>query len=213
MKKTLYLAAFLFLAIGSLAMASWEPVYDSRNGFDVEPVAVESYEIDGITWNRFVANREDWGLEDTIGFEIDLLPPSNHNYCSGSWFIDPKTKESSLAGLYFWTESMTEGEQGPIYSCSLLIDRASNWGDDFSAFVKFFEDGGEVVQSTSLDNHPHFLGYFEYQTEEWLSTTRYEEPATERWYLGKNGEVFVLTTTLKNPEQIKHFFDSFRILD
>ena len=222
MKRLLLLATCL---LNTLAFASgWNPEYDEDTVF-VDPEAVESYEMGDVTWNRYVAAKEDWTLEDAIAFEIampshkDCACESQKRFCEcetvcfGDYDVNPNSGKSTLSWLLLWMEKTTDGPEGPAFGCTLLIEREDLWEYGLESLVLYCKiNGHEVIQSQKLNDN-HFVGFVECRLEDYLATIDEDVPCIDRIYLAKNGELYFLSTTFKDPKLREHFFESFKILD
>jgi len=222
MKRLLLIATCL---LNTLAFASgWNPEYDEDTVY-VHPEPIESYEMGDLTWNRYVATKEDWTLEDAIAFEIampshkdcDCENREGYCYCTcsgiGDYEINKKSGKSTLNWLALWMRKTIDNDEEPAFGCDLWIERDDLWNLGFNNLVRLYKDGhhNEFIQSKNL-NDKHFVGFIEYRSEDYLPGIG-DVPTVERIYLAKNGEQYILSTTMKNPTLQKHFFESFKILD
>jgi len=217
MKRLLLMMMFFC----SVAMAAPS---EEDEGFEISSQPTEIHEEGGMQWGRHVFPKEDWSLDNMAAFEIAMPTTQNCPFKNDDadsdifeWMdgvveytVDQESGKSLASSVLFFS-AKEEGEEA--VGCSLRIEYQDPWIQGFDTLVEDFlsdlEDNEYIVETKELDD-PVFAGYIEYRSKEFLWWW-WDDFVTHRIYLGHNGEVYLLETTLEDPALQQHFFESFRV--
>lgn len=169
----------------------------------------EHYSFGGADWARFEVSSEDWLIDSGVPFTIAM--PANDSY---EFDLECATDENGATLSYFTLDFEGLDANGNPQTSFMIIDleEVSDCPPNLAALAQFIrlQPGVRVTGIVPMAD-PHLVGYVEGRVTEEMWSIEAEVTLTARLYLGHNGEMYTVASSLTDPALLSHFFDSMKV--